>query len=856
MQVMVYPHPALPKPERKTRKTHKNSRDGCPNCKSKRIKCSEELPSCFNCIKKNYRCGYLDFPKEKLDAIRKKNAKKEQQSQQHNPPQSTSSSVNKEIRNPRKKSTDLSRPPPAPTTEEPPMQLVNDLYLSNGISSFLDNDQFYNGGNIKNKSPVLSDTPNNSEQLLSNYFRMPIPNEQPNESTPPNIFNNVPQDSFSYFNIPSDEQKPDLYSDSLKRIYHDYNIGFELPNGYSTESSADAMVINNEQTNGFNGFENNDTTAWNDLFLPSVNDMSFSSPSSVANGNPLPNAIPSSQTFRMLKFPTKLGAVISNKSYQKDKLGQERVKGMLIPMWTKQNVNGIWSSVFNKSIAFKVYFSFFMDCSLNVLLKVCNKSIHSGTNLTCFTFETLEQLTRKSYNYYGSLIKDLRESISSLDPEYSTMVSWYAGFSLHLHTHTTAESIALLYSGSSSLLNNAIAKCETIEEVPPTLLILTHVLKSDVAASMIPDYQFEVIKELYEDLNEFKTFINYNQGLTSENNGYILKAYIEVMSFLKTLIEEIYPKFVAINKSYKAKYNLEDKTNNLVFISPSMLFDLLVKWFNVIPSYACSIGERMTPLKKTFYLFYPAIGIALANVFPLLRCVALVDSFYMLYPHCDFNNKLYQFTIDEVSNPQQYQYLYNLSTKLIRIINFFTNRQQIINHYLQAHYDFGNCHLELVETNDDSSVHNIIRILPPKLDTKEIMLSNFGINTIINLNNYPMINAFFGDIQSEVKQVIEYENHAQKMRINQFRLKYKDLQSSSSDKPDSFIQNDNQLHDFDYTKGYFTFDYKIETAIQLYSLLQKKSWPQLTIESIHISLCNLELAMQEIQKSICNKRTK
>lgn len=28
MQVMVYPHPALPKPERKTRKTHKNSRDG------------------------------------------------------------------------------------------------------------------------------------------------------------------------------------------------------------------------------------------------------------------------------------------------------------------------------------------------------------------------------------------------------------------------------------------------------------------------------------------------------------------------------------------------------------------------------------------------------------------------------------------------------------------------------------------------------------------------------------------------------------------------------------------------------------------------------------------------------------
>ena len=70
-------YPPFPRmSERKSRRTHKNSRDGCPNCKAKRIKCSEELPSCHNCIKKNYRCGYLDFPKEKLDHIRKKNDKK------------------------------------------------------------------------------------------------------------------------------------------------------------------------------------------------------------------------------------------------------------------------------------------------------------------------------------------------------------------------------------------------------------------------------------------------------------------------------------------------------------------------------------------------------------------------------------------------------------------------------------------------------------------------------------------------------------------------------------------------------------------------------------------------------------
>lgn len=66
-------------PERRSRRTHKNSRDGCPNCKAKRIKCLEELPQCLNCVKKKYRCGYLDFPKEKLHHLRIKNENRRQE---------------------------------------------------------------------------------------------------------------------------------------------------------------------------------------------------------------------------------------------------------------------------------------------------------------------------------------------------------------------------------------------------------------------------------------------------------------------------------------------------------------------------------------------------------------------------------------------------------------------------------------------------------------------------------------------------------------------------------------------------------------------------------------------------------
>ena len=67
------PAPTPPLKERRSRRSHKNSKDGCPNCRANRIKCSEDLPRCLQCIKKNLRCGYLDFPPEKLEHIRRKN---------------------------------------------------------------------------------------------------------------------------------------------------------------------------------------------------------------------------------------------------------------------------------------------------------------------------------------------------------------------------------------------------------------------------------------------------------------------------------------------------------------------------------------------------------------------------------------------------------------------------------------------------------------------------------------------------------------------------------------------------------------------------------------------------------------
>ncbi|KUJ10546.1 C6 zinc finger protein [Mollisia scopiformis] len=42
-----------------SRKSHRKSRNGCQNCKRRRIKCNEEKPQCNNCLKHSDKCSFL-----------------------------------------------------------------------------------------------------------------------------------------------------------------------------------------------------------------------------------------------------------------------------------------------------------------------------------------------------------------------------------------------------------------------------------------------------------------------------------------------------------------------------------------------------------------------------------------------------------------------------------------------------------------------------------------------------------------------------------------------------------------------------------------------------------------------------
>lgn len=73
------PRPQLVGPEdsdsegrkkKNSRRKHRNSHLGCGTCKKRRIKCDENLPQCFNCVKGKLHCAYLNLDAPARNALR------------------------------------------------------------------------------------------------------------------------------------------------------------------------------------------------------------------------------------------------------------------------------------------------------------------------------------------------------------------------------------------------------------------------------------------------------------------------------------------------------------------------------------------------------------------------------------------------------------------------------------------------------------------------------------------------------------------------------------------------------------------------------------------------------------------
>ncbi|ABN66478.2 predicted protein, partial [Scheffersomyces stipitis CBS 6054] len=805
--------------ERKSRRTHKNSRDGCPNCKAKRIKCSEELPSCHNCIKKNYRCGYLDFPKEKLDHIRKKNDKKSKE-QDENTKEESSSNLQ----------TD-------PTTFAFHKQ-------NHGLSS--DNNSTSSNGTSNSNANNATNPPHDIFADLS----------------PLN------QDSFenNEFCLTRDDLRVALYRDSFHKLtsYDVSSAGAfvnEHPHyGHHDEinSNGQSKTSDNDDNSSSNSFENSQLnlsrhikTANENVEIEELEDLTpldhhsifhpYPPPSHPASppGTPLANAISQILTVNKLKKTKRLrNGYLKRYLKQPDRsfksLSNTEFRLPHLPVWRSDYVDQFWISVFNQSIIIKVYYSFFMDKSINILLKVCNKAINTGNSSTSFTKKDLDILTKKSYTYYGLLIRDLRESITEIHIEYPIKISLYAAWSTFLHLHTNMETLCLMFTGTASLFGKIVNDAKSVNDITHTLQISIQAFNDNTNTCLVPDYKFDVIKDLYQDLLHFKSFIVNNQSLTSPNNVHILRNFLELESFMKNLIECVYPRIMYINSYYKLVNNVDDDSDNIIFTSPSLFFEMLADWFDIFPSEAVSIGSKMKPLRKTFYLFYVAIGRALLNVFSPIRSMLLIDTVHVIHPKVDFNCNLYRIGIDEVESKDQFFFLRNLSHKLMRTVIFFNNRTELLCYYLSTktvlnRTDSQSYLMSIDAKHNLSEVHyqDIVKFLPQKLEIDEIMLSSLGPETTINYYNYPLLKSLLLGID---------DNPINRTKVLR-----------------ELIEKQENLHgSFNYRSGIFESDFDISEPIDYYRQSQQPNWSisNWSIEETRLRISNFDCSRRQIAKSV------
>lgn len=853
---------------------------GCPNCKAKRIKCTEELPSCRNCIKKNYRCGYMDFPEEKLEVIRKKNEKKKEeinhlnvtpganfvpstpQPQILHPTSAANSIPNSALSEVHSLTTSISPHIPQSQNHSQPsidqsLQYPPDSQSASNLEDGIFKDDFYNSRDSLRMS------------LFKDAFFKLSKKSFPTQSDMEDPFSKI----FSTdYNTESSRANMSGELKSSQDAFHVPNL--EAPVTYVDDEDANEILLNQGISGGYSApiavnFENSKSN----IGRASRNLIELSKPKQRKNsGNSLPNAINSFASFPKLNKEDRLRNTYLErylKRYKKDvkSLFNDEYKLIFAPVWTHANADSFWTTVFNQSVVLDVYFSFFMDRALNVLLRECKivlngevfsnsiesqddlslsasetsmSSIKSSNERFFFTKRDLDILTQKSYRYYGALIRDLRESISDIHIEYPLKISLFAAWATFFHFHSTVDTLCLMYNGTSTLLMQVLNNAENIEGITPTIRVTLDILNDHATASLIPDYNFNAIREVHEDFITFKKiFLNRSSTSSPDDRKRTLENKvrehdcIELGKFLDRLTGEFFPKIQFINQYYGSNTNRNNsKDSSIYFTSVRLVFDLLVAWFEIFPSNAVSIGSRSTSYTKTFYLFYSVIGRALVHVLTPIRSLLLVDPCYLFCPRFDFNPAVYKVEKDDLGI-EEYNYLCNLSEKMLRMVSFFDYRMLYYSYYLSTTSILSSEYIKSLDEQTlrcDEDYNDIVELRVKKLPMSEAFIGNFSASTTLNANHFPMFDVFYNN--NAYNDALTEAQQAQSFRKHQLPNK------------------------FDYTTGFFTHDFDPKPLFQLLEKNQRATWAsdKPGLQETRTRVQNFDHSRQTISNTVRNSR--
>lgn len=776
-------------PERKSRRTHKNSRDGCPNCKAKRIKCTEELPSCANCMKKNYRCGYLDFPREKLEMIRQKNYRKKQAELERiveSDPRSISDSklllegdfnnrlshhnnvdpndynleayLDSSSMNDSKPNLNVDKNPQNPVIQEPGYTTTASSSSHSRYGDMLQND-CYSNAEMNTQDSDTYPYEDSSYSLAGNSFH----------SFHVAGYKNRDVYSYSQLDVP-----PPLQFSYTNGVFNDDMIAEQIPTGFRPN---EYMNVSNVE------LQNSPTYLLE-------HEISKTHPAST--GSPLPNAISSPHTFTLLKIPFKYQNFFLRRylKYYRNSfkylVNQEYI-GYFAPAWTKTTFSSFWTSLFNQAMVLDMYFSFLMDRSLALLYRTCDiitnsdivvsdtsDAVYSNKEGSNLSKRDLSLFANKSYVYYGAAIRDIRKSINNVHIEYPTKLSLFSTWSNLIHVHSNIHTFCLMSCGTSSLSIKILTEANSIDDVTPTIKMMFDNFNRFSTGSFVPDYPFDVMLELYCDFLEFKNFIGENGKNVEEKKkkgvslqgGLARYDFYELKTFLEELINDYYPKMKQINDYYKSQKNINDDSGNIYFTSTSLLYNLLTSWVMKLPSSLYSLGSHCSPSNKVLYLFYFAVGKALFHVLSPIRSIMIVDTCHIFCPKVDFDPTIFM-PQSEILDNELYQFLKNICSKLSRVIMFFNHRLSLYASYLSNDSNLHEEYLRFIPreegVSDAPDYKDVLHILPPKMNTHERFITSFE-RERIEACHFPVFDLH--DQNLAYQDLMEQERFLQEKRIH------------------------------------------------------------------------------------------
>lgn len=689
------------------RRRHKNSKLGCPNCKRRRVKCSEDLPQCHNCVKHKVRCGYLDYTAGQLDEMRAAKSGSvgggETKSEVGDidlktlslSRQGSHTSYNSFKVSPKSDPGLQSRSPePVPTERErtdeskPSSNSASSKSTGNsGASHSLFAPSSALSGPSKSSSRQYSDTHTEAAmgedvetlRVLEGDYTQHRGQQKSSQAHTgdghyinPNQFNPIHHHKPHHAAMSLDPVVNDVLNFQAQHVTQDFDNlvssdTFDIPIIYPVYSIQNSAAMSRVlSAMGASGHDVPNSPA------PFV-------PGSMESSN-MPYAQARHTRFAVLKRPrVDYGAALFAAVAR---LGPSIASGTC-PLPDIRCLFLLWLNYF---IAMSMYSNVMFSCLLNLTTNYLISNCFSPHLRPVDDFSHYVDLTRLnnrliiiSIKYYARTIKQLRHFLNTnLGPDTCSYVSYILSLMSIYDPEATLNSINCFRDGLFSVLSYNINQASRNFSTTPSL-IPTHLqLMVNIERSVYhPDYHPAFLHEFREVLGRFGVILRAltataNQSGLAKRLNY---SYDELQTLTSGVVDHVVGEIAG-------SYDDIDHQQEV-------LFRVMQKWAIIYPIRFLVGNSKSDPAEKILALFYKAFKKALYSIFPQVKYFFLRDFDSPLMLDVVITRSDYEIFASEISLPATLEWdsdvyasykqeLELMSAYLIRLATFMQKRAMII----------------------------------------------------------------------------------------------------------------------------------------------------------------------------------